>query len=468
MSTKQAFILAVLALMLLSVAGVFATDKPAGNTGSAGVAAQVATTADSTGMAARMEGTADSTGMAAETDETTDSAELLASKAIIRDDKGEVIYPMSPERQEKQIAYSRFNNIWRFISFFISLGVLLIFLFTGLSAKLRDWTSGIKSKFLAIWAFMILFIIVDFIFEFPFSLYRDFLVEKEFGFMNQTFWGWFGDGMKSLAISMVLGIIPMFFFYRLVERTKKWWLWFSLGAVPFVVLMIVIAPVVISPMFNKFGPMQDKQLESQILAEAQKAGIEGSKVFEVDASKQSSKLNAYVTGLFGTKRIVLYDTMIKDFTPSEIKFVMGHEMGHYVMHHIWWGLLITLLFIAAALWLTNLTIHRVIHRYRKKFKFDKLSDPASLPLVLIFIMVISFVFDPVTNGYSRHIEHEADIYGMNISGVSGNVAATAFDKLGVFNLSDPDPHPFIEFWFYDHPALKKRMDFVRNYHPTPN
>ncbi len=451
MSTKQALVLAGVAVLLLLAAGVSANVRPAGTIDSAGVAAQVAEAADSSAMTAE-----------------ADTAAMLAKKEIIENDKGEVIYPMSQERKEKLIAYSRFNNIWRFISFFISIGILLIFLFTGLSAKLWSWAEGVKGKFFAIWVFLILFVVVDFVFEFPFSLYRDFLIEKEFGFMNQTFWGWFGDNLKSLAITAVLGIIPMYFFYWLIDRTKKWWLWFSIGAIPFAVLMIVIAPVVISPMFNKFGPMKDKKLEAQLLAEAQKAGIQGSKVFEVDASKQSSKLNAYVTGLFGTKRIVLYDTMIKDFTPEEIKFVMGHEMGHYVMHHIWYGLAITLAFIIVALWLTNKTIHRVIHRYRKKFKFDKLSNPASLPLVLLFIMIISFVFDPITNGYSRYIEHQADIYGMNISGVPGNVAATAFDKLGVFNLSDPDPHPFIEFWFYDHPALKKRMDFVRHYHRTSN
>ncbi len=387
---------------------------------------------------------------------------------MIKDDDGNVIYPMSAERKEKLIAYSRFNNIWRFISFIISLAVLSLLLFTGFSAKMRTWASRVKVKFFALWVFLIMFILVDYLLEFPFAVYRDFLVEKEFGFMNQTFWGWFGDGMKGLAVSMVLGIIPMFFFYWLIERTKKWWLWFSLGAIPFLVLLIVIAPVMISPMFNKFEPMKDKQLESQILALADKAGIEGSKVFEVDASKQSSKINAYVTGLFGTKRIVLYDTMIKDFTPSEIKFVMGHEMGHYVMHHVWWALAIIVVFIFIALWLTDKTIHRTIHRNRNRFKFEKLSDPASLPLVLIFVMIISFVFDPITNGYSRYIEHKSDIYGMNIADVSGNDAATAFDKLAVFNLSDPDPHPFIEFWFYDHPALKKRMEFVRNYHPTPN
>jgi Zn-dependent protease with chaperone function len=185
----------------------------------------------------------------------------------------------------------------------------------------------------------------------------------------------------------------------------------------------------------------------------------------VDGSKQSSKINAYVTGLFGTKRIVLYDTMIDNFTLDEIRFVMGHEMGHYLMNHMWWGLGIAILFIMFSLWLMDKTIHGVIRRFSTRFRFKKLSDIASLPLVLIFIYVINFAFQPITNSSSRFMERQADKFGMDITGVSGETAAIAFDKLSVYNLSDPDPSELVEFWFYSHPSLKKRMAFVRSYRP---
>ena len=242
-------------------------------------------------------------------------------------------------------------------------------------------------------------------------------------------------------------------------------IWFSLGAIPFVVMIVVIVPVVVSPLFNEFGPLQDKQLEAEILTLAEQAGIEGADLFEVDASKQSSKINAYVTGLFGTKRIVLYDTLIKYFTLDEIKFVMAHEMGHYTMNHVWQGVGLSILFIMFSFWLMNRLIHSVIARFRNRFGFDQLGDYASWPLVLAFLTVIMFVFQPVTNGFSRYIEHQSDIYGMEMSGVDGESAATAFDKLSVFNLSAPDPHPVVEFWFYSHPALVKRMAFVRSWQP---
>lgn len=373
------------------------------------------------------------------------------------------LYPMSAERKAKLIEYSQFKNIWRFVSFGIELGILLLILFTGWAAKLRDLATTIKPRFFAVWVFLIMYLALDYILTLPFSIYRGFIVESDFGFMNQTFLEWWGEGLIGLLIGFVIGIIPMWFFYWLVGKVKRWWLVFSLGAIPFAVLMIVIAPVVISPLFNDFEPLQDKQIESELLTLASAAGIEDADVFQVNASKQSSKINAYVTGLFGSKRIVLYDTMIDNFTIDEIKFVMAHEMGHYTKNHVWWGTLMTIVFIGFLLWLMNRVIHRVIDKFKGRFGFDRLGDIASLPLVLLYVSLATLLFAPVSNSVSRYMEHSCDIYGMDMSGVDGETAATSFDKLSVFNLSDPDPHPVIEFWFYSHPALKSRMEFVRAY-----
>ncbi len=375
------------------------------------------------------------------------------------------LYPMSPERKAKLISYSQFKNVWRFVSFFIGIGLLALILFTGLSARLRDLSRRVKFRFFAVWLFWALFSVVDYLLNLPFAIYRSFIVESNYGFMNQTFMEWWGEDLLGLLVSLIIGIVPVWFFYWLVGRMKRWWLAFSIGTIPFVVLLIVIVPVLIAPLFNKFEPLKDKQLEAEILALAESAGIEGSDVFQVDGSKQSTKINAYVTGLFGTERIVLYDTMIDNFTTDEIKFVMGHEMGHYLMNHLWWGLGVAIIFILFTLWLLDKTIHRVIRRFRTRFRFEQLSDIASLPLVLIFAFAINFVFQPITNSASRFMERQADKFGMDITGVDGETAATTFDKLSVFNLSDPDPHPLIEFWFYDHPALKKRMEFARSYRP---
>jgi len=372
-------------------------------------------------------------------------------------------YPLSPERQEQLRSYARFVNIWRFVEFFISIGVYALLLFTGLSARFRSWAGVARKRFFVTWFYMVIFLVALFLLQISFDFYRGYVVESQYGFMNQSAGEWFLDNLKAFGLLLVIGIIPMWFFYFLVNKVKRWWLLFSIGAIPLMIFFVVIAPVFIMPMFNKFESLKDKRLEAEILTMADKAGIEGSHVFEVDASKQSSKINAYVTGLFGTKRIVLYDTLIKGFTYDEIKFVMGHEMGHYVMHHIWWGLGMAIIFLVFVLWLTDKTIHSAITRFRTRFRFDRLGDIASLPLVMIFVTVFSFVFQPVSNGLSRYFENQSDRYGMTITGISGNAAATAFEKLSAYNLSDPDPNPLVEFWFYDHPALKKRIEAVKSY-----
>lgn len=376
---------------------------------------------------------------------------------------GVPLYPLSPERRKLLADYADMVNIWRFVELFSGLLVIGVILFFGLSARFRDWAGVARLSYLKIWLYCIILFVAMSILSFPFDYYRDFHLEVQYGFMNQTFGEWMGEQLKSLIVSLVIIPVPVFFLYFVIQRFKRWWLAFSLFAFPFMVLFIVIAPVLISPIFNKFEPLKDKALEKEILTLASHAGIEGSDVFEVDASRQSSKVNAYVTGLLNTKRIVLYDTLIKGFTYNEIKFVMGHEMGHYLMKHIWWGLGLMVFYLVAVLWLIEKSIHSLLHRWRHAFRFERMEDIASLPLVLALLSVFMFFLQPVQNYASRYMEHKADIFGMDVTTISGDEAASAFDKLSAYNLSDPDPNPIIEFWFYDHPTLVDRMAFVRQY-----
>ncbi len=267
----------------------------------------------------------------------------------------------------------------------------------------------------------------------------------------------------SLGLGMLFIVVPPWFLYKLIQERKNWWAFFAAGSIPFIIFIVIVTPIYIQPLFNEFLPVEKDLVRYEVSQLAKETGIGDADIFQVNGSKQSTKVNAYVTGLFNSKRIVLYDTLIDNFTIDEIKFVMGHEMGHYIMNHMWYGLAMVVLFLCFALWLTNLLIHKVIRRFSARFKFDSLGDIASLPLIMIFVSVISFIFQPVTNGMSRYNEHQADIFGMENAGVSGEAAAIAFDKLAVFNLADPDPHPMVEFWFYSHPSLESRMEFVRNY-----
>jgi len=399
-------------------------------------------------------------------DVSDENSEVLAEDIEIGDSQSQSksnAYPLTDERRTQLSDYAAIKNQWRFVSLFVSLSAFLGLCFSGLSARFRNWSKVVSSKFLSVWIYYTLVMIAFYLFSLPFSIYRSFVIEHQFGFSNQSFMQWWGEDIMSLLIIILIGILPVWFFYRLVNEGKQWWLKFSLGSIPFMIFFIVIAPIFIAPLFNKYSPLEEGKLRGYIYTLASNAGIGEANIFEVNASKQSTKINAYVTGLFNTRRIVLYDNLVNNFTSGEIMFVMGHEMGHYIENHLWWGLLLTFFLVLFSVWLIDRTIRSVIRRFSKKFRFDSFGDVASLPLVVVFIVIISFFTSPIQAGVSRYLEHRSDIFGMNVSGVSGDVAATAFEKLSAYNLSDPDPHPLIEFWFYSHPSIKKRVNFVRNY-----
>jgi Zn-dependent protease with chaperone function len=390
-------------------------------------------------------------------------AEVVTVGSAIQSDSLSGIYPPSPERRELLESYSSLVSIWRFVSFFVTVGVLALIAFTGWPNHFRKWASVIKVRFLSNWLYLGILIVVIYLLSFPFSYYRSFMVEHQFGFSNQTFMQWWGEDLLSLLITIIIAIIPFSLFYWAFRRFRRWYLVFAAGFLPIIIFLVVIAPVVISPLFNDFKPLGDQALKQDIQHLASTAGIEGSDIFEVDASRQSSKINAYVTGLFATKRIVLYDTLIKNFSRDEILFVMAHEMGHYVMNHVWWGVLVGAVLVFLGGWLVDLTIRPFIRKFHRRLGYDSLGNVASFPLVLLFVVVINFVFQPIGNGISRVMEHQADVYGLETADVTKGEAIRAFDKLSVFNLSNPDPNPVIEFWFYTHPSLKKRMAFVESF-----
>ncbi|PKK83317.1 MAG: hypothetical protein CVT49_08940 [candidate division Zixibacteria bacterium HGW-Zixibacteria-1] len=391
-------------------------------------------------------------------------ANPAAAEITTTAESSEPVYPMSPERKELLASYSLHKNIWRFISFFFDIIVLLAILYSGLSGRMRRWAEAIsRKKFFTYFFYVLFFMIVMYIIYFPVSYYIEFSVEHNYGFSNQTFSEWLIDGLKSQAVAFVLIFIIVSVLYWLINKSRRWWLYFSILAVPFAVLLIVIVPVVISPMFNKFEPLKDKNLETEMIQLANRAGIKDPDVYEVDASKQSNKLNAYFTGMFATQRIVLYDNMINALTTGELKYVMGHEIGHYKMLHIWKGLLIAIIIIFVAAYLANRLLPGLIRKNSRRFGFDRFGSVSSLPLLFLFIIVFSFLLNPVTNGISRFHEYNADEYGFRLAGVTVDEARITFEKLTAYNLSDPEPPAFIEFWFYDHPALSKRIKNIEKY-----
>jgi STE24 endopeptidase len=302
----------------------------------------------------------------------------------------------------------------------------------------------------------------------PLSYYRGFVIEHHFNLSTQTFGNWLADTIKSGYIgALFMTVLIPFAYWGISKRAKDWWLWIGIVAVPIMIFVIVVVPVFVSPMFNKFEPLKDEALAQRILGMAEKAGISGGRIYQVDMSEQTQAINAYVTGLFGSKRIVLWDTTIKKMTPDEIAFVMAHEMGHYVMNHVWIGIGLFSVIFLILLFIIHKSIGWFIHRYSDSFGFAAVSDIASLPLLMLMFSLMMFLLDPLTNGFSRKIEHDSDRFALdltrdNASGVS------AFIKLANENLSNPSPSAFIEFWQYSHPPLQKRIEFCRSYTPKSN
>jgi len=297
------------------------------------------------------------------------------------------------------------------------------------------------------------------------SYYTGFVREHAYGLSNQTFNKWIGDSLKSLGVGIVFGVLLLWVPYLLLKRSpRRWWLYTGLLMIPFLVFVSLIAPVWIDPLFNKFGPMRNKTLESHILALADRAGIEGSRVFEVAKSEDTKTLNAYVAGFGHTKRIVLWDTTIAALDEREMLFVMGHEMGHYVLGHVWR----TIVFFSALILATLFAIHRTagwfIRRFEPRFGFSELADVASLPLILLMFGLYSFAVTPVALAFTRHHEHEADRFGLELTR-DNHAAATAFVKLQQENLAVPRPGWLFKMWRSSHPSLGERIDFSNDYRP---
>lgn len=372
-----------------------------------------------------------------------------------------------PAMSEKAGTYYSSGNILWIVDFLWGLLIPGLILFTGFSSKLRTWAAKLGKKwFFMIGIYFIFFSIVMFVVDLPLSYYEEFVRQHAYDLSNQTFAKWLGDSVKSLIVGLIIGFLFLWIPYLLLKKSpKRWWLYVGVLTVPFLFLSLLIGPIWIEPLFNDFGPMKDKALETKILALADRAGIEGSRVFEVNKSVDTKQLNAYVTGFLGTKRIVIWDNTIASMNEGELLFVVGHEMGHYVLGHVWKLILFFSVLILLALFIADRAASFLITIFKGRFGFESLSDIASLPLILLLFSVFSIVLIlPIGNWFSRSIEHQADQFGLEITRDNHN-AATAFVKLQMENLSNPRPGIIYKIWRANHPVLGERIDYANEYKP---
>jgi STE24 endopeptidase len=371
-----------------------------------------------------------------------------------------------PEPSPLAVRYYRSGNVLWGVATVISLLIPALLLYTGLSARLRSLALRIGRSWLpSLMIYALLFTLVTALLGLPLSYYADFLREHAYGLSNQSLQKWISDWLKGVAVSGIGLALVLWIPYLLLRRSpRRWWLYAGLAAAPLATLLLIIAPVWIDPLFNRFGPMQDRALEQRVLRLAERAGIPGSRVYEVRKSEDTKTVNAYVTGLGNTKRIVFWDTILAQLNPDEVAFVAAHEMGHYVLGHVAQLIAVITLLVTLSLYVVHRLAHRLIARSSRRFAFDHLSDPASLPLLVLLITAVSLLTTPLVLAFTRHQEHEADRFGLELTR-DNRAAALAFVRLQQENLAVPRPGSWYMLWRASHPSLGARVDFANGYRP---
>jgi Zn-dependent protease with chaperone function len=289
-------------------------------------------------------------------------------------------------------------------------------------------------------------------------------IEHTFGFSNQTVWLLLKDELIGLAVNSVAIPLIWLAFRLYTYRPKSWWQLLWAVMTPLIAFSSVIYPVVVAPLYNRYTPLGDTPLRGRILALATKAGIEHSRVFVENTSLRTSHVNAYVTGIGPSTRIVINDTALHQLPDDQILAMVGHEIGHYMENHVLINAAISVVGTGGLLWLLSLLLPRLAARYAAACKLRGLNDPAALPLVFLALILLNLAFQPVSSALSRTMEHRADAYGLRLTGLND---ATARLMVGFAerDLSDPNPPRLLHLWFGTHPTLLERIAYARRFHP---
>jgi len=361
-----------------------------------------------------------------------------------------------PDKKAKSDAYFE-GGYWLILwDFLASSFVFILLLATGWSARMRDWAERVtRFKPIHTFTYWVEFLIFTSVLTFPLGVYEGFVREHKYGLATQTFGPWLGDQLKGLAVGVVFGGLLLMALYGIVRRLPRtWWIWGAATSLVFLTFFGLIAPVYVAPLFNKYTRLEDAAIRDPILSMARANGISAKDVFVQDASRQSTRVSAFVTGFLGTERIVLNDNLLKRCSLAEIEAVMGHEMGHYVMHHAYKGLMFFGIILVLAFAFLSRISEWALKRWGDKWGTHSAGDLAALPLFAFLILAFLFVLTPIDNSYSRTEEYEADIFGLN---AAREPDAEAEVDLKLADYRKLDPGTLEEIIFYDHPSGRVRI-----------
>jgi STE24 endopeptidase len=383
-------------------------------------------------------------------------------------------YTLPPDLYEKSKKLEKLKLVFFALEPIYGLLALWLFLRWKLGPRYRDWAE-VRSRnlFLQVLVFAPLFVLTLDIFTLPVDIARH-MVTLDYGLSVQGWGSWTWDWAKGELLNVVVGLILILLFYSVIRVSpRRWWLYFWLASLPLTALIIFLQPLVVAPLFYTFVPMQQKDPALTIALEQMihRAGqdIPPERVYWMNASEKVNELNAYVTGIGASKRMVVWDTTLAKMDREQVVAVCGHEMGHYVLNHIPKGMLIEAIGSLILFFLGYRIIGGFLGRYGPAWGIRSVGDLASLPALLILLSVASFIVTPLVNGVSRYFEHQADQYALEVThGLtpnSGQVAAQTFQILGEVDLDYPDPGPADVLLTYDHPATRDRVRFSLEYDP---
>src|SRR6266566_2368244 len=363
------------------------------------------------------------------------------------------------DRREKSDAYFE-GGYWLLLWNFLLLAAISVSLLESrISAQLRDFAERVsRSKNLQVACYAVAYLLLVYVLSFPLNLYEHFFREHHYGFATQSFLPWFREQLIGFGLTIIGGTILLIALYAVFRRAlRTWWVWGTVVAVLFMSVVVFIAPVFIEPLFNTYKPITNPEIKNSILAMARANQIPAKQVFEVDASRQNTRVSANVAGLFGTTRIALNDNLLKQCALPEIRAVMAHEMGHYVLNH---GAKLTIYFGIMALFgfgIARVVFDWALRRWGQRWDVRGIADPAGFPLLVLIFATFAFLMTPVLNSITRVTEREADQLGINTSREPDGEAKIAL-KLGAYRKLDPTP--LEEFIFFDHPSGRARIQMA--------
>jgi len=383
-------------------------------------------------------------------------------------------YRLPPEKLAKAKALYKTSTVLYLAGLVFGIVILWVLLKLRVGPALRNLAECVsRNRFLQTLIFVPLLTLLIAVISLPFDIYGHH-ISRAYGLSVQGWLSWAGDWLKAEAVSLVVLIPAVFVLFWIIRKSpQRWWLYFWLLTLPFAVLLIFVAPVILDPMFNSFEPLEktQPQLVSEIEKVTQRGGlnIPRDHMFEMNASAKVTTYNAYVTGIGATKRVVVWDNTARDLTVPETLFVFGHEMGHYVLNHIYKGLAFFAVTSLFGFWLGRRIVLIMLAVWGEQWHIRGLNDLAVLPVLMLALSLLTFAGEPIGNAFSRHIEHQADIYGLEVThGLfpnNGEVAASSFQKLGEKSYDYPTPNPLLVFWSYGHPTIAQRIYFSLHYDP---